>query len=96
MDKNTFYIVRCKDAGVFFGHIKSREGNEAELTDVRRIWYWEGAASLSQLATEGVSSPRNCKFTVTVPEMTVLGVIELIPCTEQAVKSILEVATWRA
>ena len=92
---NQYYIIRCKEAGVFFGHIKSREGGEAVLTDVRRIWYWDGAASLSQMAMEGVSRPHNCKFSVTVPEMTVLGVIELIPCTERAVKSILEVATWR-
>lgn len=92
---NPYYIIRCKDAGVFFGHIKNREGSEAVLTDVRRLWYWDGAASLSQMAMEGVSKPRACKFSVTVPEMTVLGVIELIPCTEQAVKSILEVATWR-
>lgn len=92
---NPYYIIRCKEAGVFFGHIKSREGGEATLTDVRRLWYWDGAASLSQMAMEGVSLPRTCKFSVTVPEMTVLGVIELIPCTDQAVKSIMEVATWR-
>lgn len=92
---NPYYIIRCKEAGVFFGHIKSREGDEATLTDVRRLWYWDGAASLSQLAMEGVNMPRACKFSVTVPEMTVLGVIELIPCTDQAVKSIMEVAIWR-
>ena len=92
---NSYFIIRCKEAGVFFGHIKSRDGGEAVLTDVRRIWYWDGAASLSQMAMEGVSKPRTCKFSVTVPEMTVLGVIELIPCTEQAVQSILGVAAWR-
>ena len=90
-----YHIIRCKEAGVFFGKIKNRDGNEAVLTDVRRIWYWDGAASLSQMAMEGVSRPRNCKFSVTVPEMTVLGVIELIPCTEGAANSILEVAAWR-
>lgn len=93
---NNYHIIRCKEAGVFFGKIKKRDGNEAVLTDVRRIWYWDGAASLSQMAIEGVSRPRNCKFSVTVPEMTVLGVIELIPCTEGAANSILEVAAWRA
>ena len=95
MNNNPYYIVRCKEAGVFFGHVKSRSGGEAELTDVRRIWYWDGAATLSQLAMEGVSKPRTCKFSVTVPEMTVLGVIELIPCTEAAVNSIMGVPTWR-
>jgi hypothetical protein len=47
------------------------------------------------MAVDGVSKPRACKFSVTVPEMTVLGVIELIPCSEKATRSILEVATWR-
>ena len=95
MMNNPYYIIRCKDAGVFFGHIKNRVGEEAVLTDVRRIWYWDGAASLSQLAMEGVSKPKTCKFSVTVPEITVLGVIELIPCTAKAVESIMGVATWR-
>lgn len=91
-----FYLIRCKDAGVFFGHIKERAGAEAVLTDVRRIWYWDGAASLSQMAVDGVSQPRACKFSVVVPEMTVLGVIEIIPCSEKAVASIQGVAVWRA
>lgn len=91
-----FFIIRCKDAGVFFAHIKERSGDEAVLTECRRIWYWKGAASLSQLATEGVNDPRMSKFTVTVPEMTVLGVIELIPCSDKAVKSIQGVKEWRA
>lgn len=95
MDKQ-FYIIRTYRAGVFFAHIKNRIGIEAVLTDCRRIWYWDGAASLSQLATEGTSNPGNCKFTVTVPEMTVLGVIEIIPCSDSAVRSIQGVREWRA
>ena len=96
MKNNQFYIIRATEAGVFFGHIKERNGSEVVLTDCRRIWYWNGAASISQLAVEGVSQPRTCKFSVAVPEMTVLNVIEIIPCTDQAVKSISEVAVWRA
>lgn len=96
MKENQYYIIRCDRAGVFFGKIKERRGAEADLTDVRRIWYWDGAASLSQLAMDGVSKPRNCKFTVTVPEMTVLGVIEVIPCSEKAVDCIKAVREWIA
>ena len=91
-----YYIIRADRAGVFFGHIKNRDGSEVTMTDVRRLWYWEGAASLSQLAMEGTASPRGCKFTVTVPEMAILGVIEIIPCSEKAVQSILKVPEWRA
>lgn len=90
-----YYIIRCNEAGVFFGHIKERRGSEADITDVRRIHYWDGAASLSQLAMEGVTNPSACRFTVTVPIMTVLNIIELIPCTNAAVKNILEVPVWR-
>lgn len=89
------FIVRTDKAGVFFAEIESRNGSEAELKNARRLWYWNGAASLSQLATEGVTKPRDCKFTVTVDSCTVLGVIEIIPCTEQAVESINNVPVWK-
>ena len=48
-------IVRTQSAGVFAGTLQSREGQEVTLTDARRLWYWDGAASLSQLAVSGVS-----------------------------------------
>ncbi len=88
-------IIRADRAGVFFGTLKNKNGNEVTLLNVRRIWCWDGAASLSQLAVDGTSSPRGCKFTVTVPEMLVCGVIEIIPCTDKAIKSIEGVAEWR-
>jgi len=96
MKENQYYIIRSDKAGVFFAKIAERRGDEVDLTDCRRIWYWDGAASLSQLAMEGVSKPQNCKFTVTVPAMTVFGVIEIIPCTDKAVESIKAVREWRA
>lgn len=92
---NRFYIVRADRAGVFFGHIKERVGSEVTMTDVRRLWYWSGACSLSQLAVDGVKNPGECKFTVIVPEMTILGVIEIIPANEVAVKSIEAVKPWK-
>lgn len=92
---NTYYIIRADRAGVFFGHIKERRGSEVDMTDVRRLWYWDGACSLSQLAVEGTKNPAECKFTVTVPEMTILGAIEVISCTDAAVKSILAVKEWK-
>lgn len=95
MKENQKYIIRCDRAGVFYAEIKERRGSEVDLVNARRLWYWDGAASLSQLATEGVTAPRNCKFTMIVPEMTVLGVIEIIPCTEAAVKSIDGVKEWK-
>lgn len=91
-------IIRTINAGVFFGEIATQEatpaGIVAEIRNCRRLWYWDGAASLSQLAMEGVSKTGS-KFTVTVPSMTVAGVIEVIPCTDAAVASIDAVPVWR-
>lgn len=94
--KEQYYIVRSDRAGVFFGNIQERNGSEVTMKNVRRIWYWDGAASLSQLAMEGVKHPVNCKFTVTVPEMTILRVIEIITCTDAAVSNIKGVAEWKS
>lgn len=90
-----YYIIRCDRAGVFFANIKERNGSEAVLTNCRRLWYWNGACSLSQLAVDGTCTPKDCKFSVTVEEMTVLGVIEVIPCTEKATESIKAVKEWK-
>jgi len=87
-------IARTYSAGVFAGVLKSRDGKEAVLTDARRIWYWDGAASLSQLAVEGTSKPGQCKFPIAVPEVLLTEVIEMIPTTEQAQKSIADVPVW--
>ena len=92
---NTYYIVRGDRSGVFAGNIKYRAGREVTLTNVRRLWYWSGAASLSQLALEDVKNPGSCKFTMTVPELVVLDAIELIPCSADAEANIKAVPVWK-
>lgn len=91
----TKFIVRANEAGVFFGEIISRNGNEVEMTNCRRIWYWSGAASISQLAMEGTSEAHNCKFTIPVNKITIFNVIEIIECTDKAVNSINSVKEWK-
>ena len=92
---NRYYIVRSAQAGVFAGNILMRNGNEITMTNARRLWYWNGAASLSQMAVDGVKYPDDCKFTVTVHLITILGVIEIIPCSEKAEKIIKAVPEWK-
>ncbi|MBQ9338765.1 MAG: hypothetical protein IJS13_00350 [Paludibacteraceae bacterium] len=90
-------IIRSNGAGVFFGTLNDydMQNGVVELLNTRRLWYWSGACSLSQLATEGVKYPNDCKFTVIVPQMQVANVLEVIPCTEQAVKNIENVPVWK-
>ena len=94
-DKQQRYIIRGDRSGVFFGEIAARDGREVSLRNCRRLWYWNGAASLSQLAAEGVRYPRDCRFTMTVEELTVLDAIEVIPCTDAACASIDGVMEWK-
>lgn len=89
------YIVRCDRAGVFYGEIEERNGREIKMRNVRCIWYWDGAATLLQLAAEGTTEPENCKFTMTVDSLVVLDAIEIIPCTDRAIKSIEAVKEWK-
>ena len=89
------YIVRCDRSGVFYGEIESRNGQEVTMRNARCLWYWDGAASLLQLAKDGTSEPRNCKFTVYVDELTAVDAIEILPCTDKAITSIEGVSEWR-
>lgn len=90
-------IVRCRSAGVFFGELSSHDKatGTAIMSNARRVWYWSGAASLSQLAVDGTSKPGECKLPVAVPIITVAGVIEVIPCTSTAVKSLTGIKIWK-
>ena len=88
-------IIRGNRSGVEFGTLVAQNGSEVTLENARRIWYWDGAASLSQLAKDGTTNPYNCKFTITVDSITILDAIEIIPCTDKAIKSIEEVKVWK-
>ena len=92
--KGKYVIVRGDRSGVFAGVLESRKGQEVTLKDCRRLWYWNGAASISQLAVDGTKMPNDCKFTVTIEEIIILDGIEIIPCTKQAEQSIRGVRVW--
>lgn len=92
---NKKVIIRGDRSGVFFGTLVARAGKEVVLENCRRIWYWEGAASISQLSVDGVTRPDKCKFTVTVERILITDVIEIIPCTEKAIKNIEGVEVWK-
>jgi pyridoxine/pyridoxamine 5'-phosphate oxidase len=100
MKKGQDVMVRSYAAGVFAGKFVSEKvtvaGKEVTLKKARRMWYWSGAASLSQLATQGTSNPSNCKFPVEVADVNLMNVVEIIPITKEARKSIDAVPVWSA
>lgn len=93
--KKKYVIVRTYSAGVFAGYLESRKGQEVVMTDARRLWYWKGAASLSQLAMEGVKAPLECKFPCPVSRVELLNAIEILDVTPEAKKIIEEVPEWK-
>jgi hypothetical protein len=95
LDGMKYCIVRTYSAGVFAGYVESRNGREVVIRNVRRIWYWDGANSLSELAKTGTAKPSNCKFAVLVDKIEVMEAIEIIECTETAKKSIEDVKEWK-
>lgn len=90
-------LVRCESAGVFYGTMISHDlpSATATLHNARRVWYWSGAASLSQLAVDGTAKPKECKFPVAVPVITVAKVIEVISMTQKALDSLNSVNIWK-
>ena len=96
LDGMDFVIVRTYSAGVHFGYLKSRDGKEVTLVKSRRVWYWSGAASLSEMAVRGVKNPTECKFPAELEEIILTEAIEIIPCTEKARQSLQGVPEWKA
>ena len=90
-----YVIVRTYSAGVFAGELENKDGKEVILINARRIWYWEGAATLSQLAMEGTSKPDKCKFPCEVNRVELLEAVEILDVTEKAKESIKSVSIWK-
>jgi hypothetical protein len=96
LDGMEYKIFRTFSAGVFAGYLAKKWGKEYVVKQARRLWYWQGAASLSQLAQSGTTKPNGCKFPETVDEILLLEVIEILNVTEKAKKSIDSVPVWIA
>ena len=93
-----YVIVRTYSNGVFAGTLDGASTETLKiLKNARRIWYWKGAASLSQLAQEGTSQPNECKFPCEVDriELTSPNGFEVLDVTQKARDSISSVPVWR-
>ena len=91
-----YVIVRCRNAGVHAGEFVSRKGQEVTLHNSRRIWYWSGAATLSELAVYGAKNTTECKFGVKLPVIEVLDACEIIACQPEGETMIRNQPEWRA
>jgi len=97
LDGMDYVCIRSCSSGCHCGYLKSEseDGRKVELSKARRLWYWSGASSLSQLAMEGVKNSKDCKFPCEVDDIKIMEVCEIIKMTEQARKSIAGVKIWK-
>lgn len=95
LDGMPYVVIRSRDSGCHAGYLKSEDGTTVTLVNSRRLWSWAGAATLSQLAMEGVSKSGS-KFPMEVPEITVYSICEKIQATDKARMSIAKVPVWNA
>lgn len=94
--RGDYVMVRTVHAGVFAGYLEESTSAEVLLSKARRIWYWEGAASLSELSQSGTTMPHNCKFPEEVQSVYLTEVVEICNITEKAKESIASVKIWSA
>lgn len=95
-DKTKKYIVRSAGAGLFFGHITAKDGDEVTMTEARNLWKWAGASNVNELAQIGTQNPGGCIFTMPLDEVVLLHVVEIATCTPEARESLEKVPVWKA
>lgn len=85
-----YVIARCYAAGVHAGTVVSVDGENVILSGSRRLWSWKAkdGVALSGVAQNGLKSEG--KVDSLNPEIALMGVCELIPCSVKAQESINE------
>lgn len=91
---NNYCVVRGDKSGVFFGVVKSIDGQMVEMKKVRKLHYWDGAFAVEGLAENGVTKPQNCRFTVVVDNLIITDAIQILLCSEKSIDSLSKVAVW--
>lgn len=86
-------IARCSGAGVHAGVLVAAygDGSSVILKNARRLWKWRAkdGVALSGVAFHGIIAEDSILDTM-IPEIALMGVVELIPTTEESRKSIDE------
>ncbi len=90
-----YVLIRTYSAGVHVGYLKERNGQEVTLINSRRIWKWDGAATLSQIAMEGCKNPPECKISMCVDKIILTQAIEIISTTKRCKDFLDNVEEWK-
>lgn|SRR5690606_30063935 len=87
-------IVRSNLAGVFFGILTKKSGDELTLKNARKFYYFSGANTVEDLAQFGAQNVVNCKLTVAVDYIVISKFEQILPCTKQAINQNNSIPVW--
>ena len=87
-------IARIDRAGVFHGTLDHIDNEIIRLKDARRIYYWEGALSVTDMAANGLRAGK-ISAPVTKVEFMTSKVVELNECSNEASSSIEAIKVWK-
>lgn len=90
-------MFRTYSAGVHFGELVEKNGQECHVKNAKRVWSWAKACSLSQLAVDGDldADSENSRISVAVSDIILGQVIEIIPMAENAIKNLYGAKEWK-
>jgi hypothetical protein len=88
------YVITRSRAGIFAGTVKKKEGQDFVLENCRRLRYWKGAATISELSQKGARYPDECEFPAEVPTEWLADVFEVLVCSPEAQEALKNVKVW--
>ena len=97
VDGLRYCVIRTYSAGVHIGYVKEfgeKHPQHAKLLNSRRLYSWNGACTLSQVAMDGVDTKQS-RIAMELPEIELTDVIEVIPCSEKSAEFFKAVKAWK-
>ncbi len=85
---NKKVIIRTYSAGVWFGTLSEKAGNEVILKNARRMYRWWAKESISLSAVSIYGVKHEDSKIIEAVHSVWLEAIEIIPCTEVAIESL--------
>jgi len=92
-----YCIIRTYSAGVWAGYIDTKSKDMCqEVYEARRLWRWWSEFTLSALAVKGIKkgTEKENKYAMPVERVILKQIIEVIPCTENAMQQIKAIPNY--
>ena len=90
-----YSIIRSDRFGVYFAEVVEQTETKITLKNARNIHYWNGAASVLQLATDPTKLKSDTRITMSVDTLSITDTVMVIPCTKVAEDFLKAFPVWK-